>query len=344
MGASAARPARVQLRLAVAEEPKPVRITRFGGGSRRSEALAAGLRRTIKPFIDVWSRVPLLPWPYGLVDYVGLALPPVPGTEIVDFPLPDCTAEKLTTPLTEDRVVVYLHGGAFLVGGRYLHRRMMSRIAELTRATVIAVNYRQLPRHAVSVSIADSLSAYRAVLESGVPAENIVIMGDSAGGYLTFQTALAAEAAGLPLPAGLVAMSPLIDFDGTVKVASPSSATCALFPPNCFDGLAQVVQRASRRAGEADALPDAPSRSALHGLPPSLIQASSAEMVYPDALAMARALTQAGVDLELQVWDGQVHVFQAASGLLREADQALEEIASFVDDVIPDSVWSVTAG
>lgn len=319
--------------------PSRVRRTEFGGGSVRSAVLGKVLASTVKPFIGVWAKVPLAPWPYFLADYVGLALRPVAGTTFEPMELPSCRAEVLRTPSVEDRVIVYLHGGAFVVGGRFLHRQLMSRIAEDTRSSVIAVNYRQLPLHPVSASIADGLDAYRYVLESGVPASQVVIMGDSAGGYLTFQVALAAQAAGLPMPAGLVALSPLIDFDGTVKVSADSAATCSLFPKHSFEGLSQVVLRASRWAGEPHALPDSPSRAALHGLPPSLIQASSAEMVFPDAEAMAAALVNAGVDAELQVWDHQVHVFQAAAGILPEAAQALEEIVSFVDHVIPDTPW-----
>jgi len=317
--------------------------THFGGGSARSKVLAHALRGTVRPFISVWSRVPLLPWPYFVVDYAGLLLKPVAGTTYERLELADCRAEVLRTPSTEDRVIVYLHGGAFVVGGRYLHRSLMSRIADQNRATLIAVDYRQLPQHPVSASIADGLDAYRHVLDSGVPASKVLIMGDSAGGYLTFQVALAAEAAGLPMPAGLVALSPLIDFDGTAKVEADSAARCAVFPPNCFDGLSKVVLRAARRAGEAHALPDAPSRAALHGLPPSLIQASTSEMVHPDAESMASALHTAGVSCELQVWDHQVHVFQAAAGFLPEADQALAEIADFVDQVVPDRPWAVQA-
>jgi acetyl esterase/lipase len=317
--------------------------TLFGGGSDRSALLARALRSTVKPFISVWSRVPLLPWPYFVVDYAGLLARPVAGTTYESIGLPHCNAQLLRTPQTEDRVVVYLHGGAFVVGGKFLHRSLMSRISERTRATLVAVDYRQLPHHPVSASVADGLDAYRHVLESGVPASNVLIMGDSAGGYLTFQVALAAEAAGLPMPAGLVAMSPLIDFDGTAKVAAGSAATCAVFPRNCFDGLSKVVLRAARRAGEDHALPDAPSSGELRGLPPSLIQASSAEMVHPDAESMAAALVAAGVDCELQVWDHQVHVFQAAAGFLPEADQALDEIADFADRVVPDRLWAVEA-
>jgi len=312
--------------------------TEFGGGSARSAMLNAALSHTVKPFISVWARVPLLPWPYFLVDYAGLALKPVDGTTFERMDLPQCKAEVTRTPSVEDRVVVYLHGGAFVVGGRFLHRQLVSRIAEATRASVIAVEYRQLPNHPVSASIADGLDAYRYVLDSGVPASQVVIMGDSAGGYLTFQVALAAEKAGLPMPAGLAALSPLIDFDGTAKVTAESAETCALFPKNCFDGLSEVVLRAARRAGEDHALPDAPSRALLHGLPPSLIQVSSAEMVYPDAVSMAASLDEAGVDVELQVWDHQVHVFQAAAGILPEAVQAIEEIADFFDQVIPDTL------
>jgi acetyl esterase/lipase len=317
--------------------------TLFGGGSARSVLLARALRSTVKPFISVWSRVPLLPWPYFVVDYAGLLAKPIPGTTYETIDLPHCRAQLLRTPQTEDRVVVYLHGGAFVVGGRFLHRSLMSRIAERTRSALLAVDYRQLPHHPVSASIADALDAYRHVLEAGVPASKILIMGDSAGGYLTFQVALAAEAAGLPMPAGLVAMSPLIDFDGTAKVEAESAAHCAVFPLNCFDGLSRVVLRAARRAGEDQALPDAPTSRELGGLPPSLIQTSSAEMVHPDAESMAAALVAAGVDCELQVWDRQVHVFQAAAGFLPEADQALDEIADFVDAVDPDRLWAVEA-
>lgn len=346
---SSAAPASASLRLVepldvieVETEPRRVPRTEFGGGGLRSNLLARALSNTVKPFISVWARIPLAPWPYALVDYVGLALRTVPGTTYEPMELPNCRAEVLRTPSVEDRVIVYLHGGAFVVGGRYLHRQLMSQIAERTRASVIAVDYRQLPQHPVSASIADALDAYRYVLDSGVPASQVVVMGDSAGGYLTFQLALAAEAAGLPMPAGLVAMSPLIDFDGTAKVDADSAETCALFPLSSFDALSEVVLRAARRAGEDHALPGAPSREALHGLPPSLIQASTTEMVYPDAEAMTAALLAAGVDAELQVWDHQVHVFQAAAAILPEADQALDEIASFIDDVIPDAPWSLS--
>ncbi|MBW8751738.1 MAG: alpha/beta hydrolase [Propionibacteriales bacterium] len=340
--------ARTQLSLVVSPETeerieRQARPTQFGGGSPQSRVLSKVLRNTVRPFISVWSRAPLLPWPYFVVDYAGLLLKPVRGTTYEQLRLPHCKAEVLRTPQTEDRVIVYLHGGAFVVGGRFLHRSLMSRIADGTRSTLVAVGYRQLPHHPVSASVADGLDAYRHVLDSGVPASKVMIMGDSAGGYLTFQVALAARAAGLPMPAGLVAMSPLIDFDGTTKVEADSASTCAVFPLNCFDGLTRVVLRAARRAGEDQALPDAPSRAELRGLPPSLIQVSSAEMVHPDAESMAAALVTAGVDCDLQVWDHQVHVFQAAAGFLPEADEALAEIADFADQVIPDGPWALEA-
>lgn len=344
MRSQAVAPLRLVSDLEVVEvAPRRVPRTEFGGGSLRSALLAKLLSNTVKPVISAWSHVPFAPWPYFLADYVGLALRTVEGTTFEQMELPSCRAEILRTPSVEDRVILYLHGGAFVVGGRYLHRQLMSRIAEDSRASVIAVDYRQLPKHPVSASISDGLDAYRYILDSGVPASQVVIMGDSAGGYLTFQVALAAEAAGLPMPAGLVAMSPLIDFDGTVKVNSESAETCALFPKHCFDALSEVALRASRRAGEGHVLPDSPSRAALHGLPPSLIQASSAEMVFPDAEAMTASLLAAGVRAELQVWDHQVHVFQAAAGVLPEAAQALEEIVSFIDDVIPDQLLSLQA-
>ncbi len=323
-------------------QPKQGRLTvlpelearRMGGGSRRSQALGLAIRSTVKPFIGLWSAVPMLPWPYQVVDYVGVALPKVPGTTYERVRLAGCDADLLRTPATEDRVVVYLHGGAFVVGGRHLHRQLMSRISRRTRSAVLAVRYRQLPRHPISAAVEDGLAAYRHVLDSGVPPEKVLIMGDSAGGYLTFAVAVEAERAGLPVPAGLVAMSPFVDFDGTTKLAAPTAETCAMFPRGSFAALSRVEQRAARRAGEDHVFPPPPSRAELGGLPPSLIQASAAEMVYPDAESMAVALTAAGVSCELQVWDHQVHVFQGIGPMLPESAHALSEIARFADRVL----------
>lgn len=308
-----------------------VRLVRtdFGGGSLQSRLLGLVLRHSAKRVITAWSISPLLPWPYAVVDHVGRLQCKVPGSRFTPVVLPECRAEQVTTPSSgPDRHVLYFHGGAFLVGGRHLHRALISRISAATRATVLAVEYRKLPRHAVHVSVEDGLSAYRHLLAQGVAPSEIVFMGDSAGGFLTFTVAEAARSEGLPLPAAIVALSPLLDFDLVRSPLGTARFGCDVFNPRSIRNFSRLAHRIARGAGVPS-----PASCQLAGLPPVLIQVSSAETLFPQAVLHAARLEEAGVPVELQVWDGQVHVFQAARPL-PEAREALVHIAAFVDEAM----------
>jgi acetyl esterase/lipase len=304
--------------------------TDFGGGGPGSRVLGLVLRHSARPVIGAWTLTPRLPWPYFLVDQVGRLQRKAPGTVIEPVALAHCRAELISTPASDtDRFVVYFHGGAFLVGGRRLHHALISRIAQATRSTVLAVEYRKLPRHAVHVSAEDGLDAYRHVLSLGVPAGDIVFMGDSAGGFLTFTVADLAAARGLPAPAALVAMSPLVDLDLARTPLALTRRGCAVFGARAIPTFARL---ALRRAGPRGL--HSPPDCALATLPPVLLQVSSAESLYGQVCALADLLAAAGVPVELQVWDGQVHVFQAAR-LLPEAQQAVAELAAYVERMVP---------
>ncbi|MFF2083971.1 alpha/beta hydrolase [Nocardia sp. NPDC058176] len=301
----------------------PLRRTDFPGGSLRSRAVSAGLRCTVKPVIALWTRTPGLRWPYHLADWFGRPLSAARGVTRSAVALPSCAA-VLTRPTERDpaRFIVYLHGGGFLVGGTHLHRQMTSRFAAELGAEVLAVTYRKLPLHSIATSVADSVDGYRYALERGARPENITIMGDSAGGYLTFMTAIEIRRQGLPMPAALVAMSPLTDWD----LPDHTGGSCAVFPRS-----ARTMFRAfALRAAQAEPL-ESPAHCDLAGLPPTLIQAGTAELLYPDAVAMAQHLADQGVACELQTWAGQVHVFQAAASLTPEAAAAVAEISRFLD-------------
>lgn len=305
--------------------------TDFGGGSWQSVALDRALRATIKTFLRIWARTRFLPWPARLVDYAGLVMPPISGVTYHDIELPQCRAQLVTPErVLTDRFVVYLHGGAFLIGGKYLHRQLVGRFAERLSAPVLHVNYRKLPRHSISDAIVDSVDGYRYALGTGVDPKRIVVMGDSAGGYLTFTTALEVRDARLPLPGALVAMAPLTDWALADKTAQAKTNSCAVFPTTTAPALVDIATRCNRGADLIS-----PAHYELSGLPPTLIQASSAELVFPDALLMARQLAKHGVAAELQVWDKQVHVFQAAAGLVPEATAAIHQIVEFIDRTVP---------
>jgi acetyl esterase/lipase len=280
--------------------------------------------------IDLWCLAPCLPWPYFVVDHAGRFQRKVAGTRTEQVRLPHCRAELITTRATDTgRVVLYFHGGAFLVGGRRLHHALISRIAEATRSTVLAVEYRKLPRHPIHVSVEDGLDAYHHVLAMGVPADDVVFMGDSAGGWMTFTVADLALRKGLSAPSALVAMSPLIDLDLERTPLEIGRRGCHVFGTRAIPTFARLARR---RAG-LNGL-HAPPDCALADLPPVLLQVSSTESLYGQVCRMAELLEQAGVDVELQVWENQVHVFQAAR-LLPEAQQAVAEVAAYVDRIVP---------
>ncbi|MEV4154368.1 alpha/beta hydrolase fold domain-containing protein [Nocardia salmonicida] len=300
--------------------------TDFPGGSLRSRAVAILLRILIKPAIRLWVRFPAVRWPYALVDWAGRPLTSAPGMVRTAVSLPNCAAISTRPAHVEpQRFVLYLHGGGFLVGGTHLHRQMTSRFAADLDAEVLAVTYRKLPRHSIATSIADSLDGYRYALSQGIPPEKITLMGDSAGGYLVVMTAIEIRERGLPMPAAIVAMSPLTNWDMADKLAAPTAQSCAVFPSTSMPAFRM------RAALTDPAVPLlSPVDCDLSGLPPILIQVGSAETFYPDAVLLAERLAAHGASHELQVWHDQVHVFQAAAAITPEAEAAVEEIRRFV--------------
>lgn len=297
--------------------------TDFGGGSLRSVVLGLALRNSVRRIIDVWSLAPGLPWPYQVVDHAGRLQRKVPGTTFEEVRLGTCRVKVVRAPASRpERHVLYFHGGAFVVGGWHLHGSMLSRVAEAAEATVTAVEYRKLPRHGIADATADGLAAYQHLLAGGVAAEDIVFAGDSAGGWLAFTVADAAATAGLPRPAGIAGFSPLLDLDLERSPVGRRRRGCTVFGPRAFPTFAKVVQ-ARGGCGRT------PVECDLGALPPVLLQVSSAETLYKQVCLMHDRLEAAGVPVELQVWDGQVHVFQAAT-LLPEARQAIDQVGAFV--------------
>lgn len=328
----------------------PVDRQDFAGTSVQGKALAAYLRTTVRPFLGVWARTHSLPWPTGLVDAAGRLLPPVGTTRCTPVRLDNCRAEwihsdrprrldasgRSETPrrrADRDRVVLYLHGGAFVVCGLNSHRRLTSRIAHTTGADVLAIDYRMMPRNPISHAVEDGVDGYRYLLDAGYRPEQIFIAGDSAGGYLSFMVALAITTLGLPQAAGIMALSPLTDLDPSRKMAHPNASRCPVFPAGAVPALTALADSVEARiVVEGQRGPRVcPVDADLSDMPPVLLQVGSNEMVYADSELMAERLSEAGVECRLQVWENQVHVFQAAD-FVPESGRAIREIAAFVDE------------
>jgi acetyl esterase/lipase len=297
--------------------------TDFGGVSLQSQALGLVLRHSARRVIGAWSFAPTLPWPYAVVDHLGQLQRKAPGTRFATTMVGGCRA-RIVTPArpAPGRHILYFHGGAFLVGGWHLHGGLLSRIAAATGATITSIEYHQLPKHSIEQSIRDGVAAYRHLLAQGVPAHEIVFMGDSAGGFLTFTVADRARAEGLPSPAGLVAMSPLVDLDFLRTPLGRRRRGDLLFGPRALKTFARIA---------AGLHPDGvhtPIDCEHATLPPVLLQVSSSESLYKQVCRLAELLEDACVPTDLHVWPGQVHVFQAAS-ILPEAVEAVDALAAW---------------
>ncbi len=295
-----------------------------------------GARMTIRPALNVGSYLPSAPWPWGAVEFAARALSPIAGTVRVGIALTHCTAQfvRAAGVLPADgtrRVVLYLHGGAFLTCGAYSHGRLVSLLSSFADSPVLVPNYRKIPKHSISDAIDDCYDGYSWLRRKGYQPDQIVLAGDSAGGYLALALAQRLLECG-ERPAALVAMSPLLQLAVHYRTTHPNVGWDAIFPPRAFDAFHGLITRAAAHRdayGHSDALYE-PLDHIEPGLPPMLIHVSGCEVLLHDTQLAAQRLATAGVPVEVQVWPGQIHVFQIAAPMIPEATRSLRQIGRYI--------------
>jgi epsilon-lactone hydrolase len=236
------------------------------------------------------------------------------------------TAEITVDGVESRYVVLYFHGGVYVMGDAFLAADLASQVGRRTSAKVISVDYRLAPEHPYPAAVDDALAAYKALLDSGVDPSDIVFAGESAGGGLAVATLVNARDHGLPLPAAAYLMSPYAD----LTLAGTTIDTRAEADPLLSRELLQprVTDYVS---GQDTALGlISPVFADLSGLPPLIIQAGTNEVLLDDALRLARQAATADVEVSLDVIPGAPHVFQAYYPLLDEAASALDRAGQFL--------------
>ena len=308
---------------------KPV-VDHHEGVSIRARVVYAAARMMLRPLLTYWPLNSLGMLPLPLVDGLADLLPNPHDTEFERVELPGFRGEWARAEgVEQDGAVLYFHGGAFIACGLATHRHEVSKISATCGLPVLSIAYRQLPKVPLAGSLLDCLAAYRHLLDSGLDPSRIVFAGDSAGGHLAFATALSAQAEGLPQPAGIVALSPWLDFDATAKAAHRNAARDAYAPVSRLPFLTTLCLASK---GELDPLASPVNRD-LSGLPPVLLIAAEDEMLRCDAELMAQRLADHGVPCTLQIWAGQIHAFPVLGDLLPESRAAIHEIGTFIRDM-----------
>lgn len=259
--------------------------------------------------------------------YERITPKPPSDTNVVQLSAGGVPAVRVNTPRSrQDRHVLYLHGGSYAYGSPRLYRDFLWRIADATAAQVLCIDYRLAPEHPFPAAVDDAVAAYRFLLADGADPRRTAVMGESAGGGLTFGTLLRLRDEGVPLPAAAAGISPWTD----LALTGDTLKTNAKADPMLNAAQAQAF--ADFYLGGAD--PRHPYASPLHGdprgLPPSLIQVGSDEILRADAERLAQKLRQAGCVAELEVWPRMPHAWHVFARVLPEARRAIERIGNFV--------------
>jgi acetyl esterase/lipase len=236
-------------------------------------------------------------------------------------------AEWVTTPESvEERVIYYLHGGAYVGGSITTHRELASRLARAAKARVLLIGYRLAPEHPFPAAVEDAMTGYRWLLSSGVKPGQVAIAGESAGGGLSVANLVALRDALEPLPAAAVAISPWADMEALGESMVTKAAVDPLLQRD------NLLKMARTYLGDTD--PRTPLASPIHadlaGLPPLLIQVGTAEVLYDDATRLAERAESAGVEVVLEPWEDMIHMWPAFAHMLPEGQQAIDRIGEFV--------------
>lgn len=241
--------------------------------------------------------------------------------ELAGLPAGYFTPEKMILP---DTVVLYLHGGGYFAGSYNTHRALIGRIARAAGCLTVGINYSKAPENPYPAALDDAVICYRALLKDGY--RRIVIGGDSAGGGLSMATMLRLRDEGEHMPIGAVLLSPWTDLTISGQSIITNRESDALLPADLLPVYAQKYY------GSHD--PKDPYISPLfgefHGIPPTYIQVSDAETILDDSLRLAKKMRQDGCDVNIQVWNDCMHVWQFLGGIMPEANRAISKIGEFI--------------
>ena len=226
---------------------------------------------------------------------------------------------------TGDRVLVFLHGGAYVSGTTRGYAGFSGALAHAAGARGISVGYRLAPEAPYPAGVDDAVAVLSAVIAE-VGAEHVTLAGDSAGGGLAAAALVRLRDEGAPLPACAVLFSPWLD----LTCESSSMTSNAANDPSLSERGLRAA--AAHYVGDVDPADSgvSPIFAELEGLPPTLIQVGSIEILLDDAIGFADELARSHVSVDLQVRPGMPHVWASFAGLLPEGDVAVADFATFV--------------
>ncbi|MFE9606869.1 alpha/beta hydrolase [Streptomyces hokutonensis] len=244
--------------------------------------------------------------------------------ESADAPVPATWCVPLRSD--DSRVIIYTHGGGFVVGSRHSHRKLAGHLATRCATPVFVIDYRRAPEHPYPAQVEDTVSVAKWLMKTeGLAPADIAFAGDSAGGNIAVSSALRLSQEGLA-PAAVVAMSPWFDMENSAGSLDENAQYDAMVDQSTLKIMTGLVLN-----GQPPRTPGAnPLYADLSALPPTLVTTSQHETLRDDATRFAARAKAAGRDITLFIEPNAQHVFQMAVGRAIAADRSLEQIGEWV--------------
>lgn len=286
--------------------------------------LETGLRQTttrlVRPLLHPAVPVSIQ---RNLVSKAYLTSVPPRGTRFEAIEAEGIAMMRVCHSENPDGVVLYFHGGGYIIGSSRTHRGITGHLAKASGAMVIVPDYRLAPENPYPAALDDAETVYRALLDEGHPPASLSLAGDSAGGGLAVALAMRLRDKGLPLPSSLMVMSPWTDL-----------SNAHLYSPECEPVLQRRwIDKAARLYCGSEPVANpyvSPAYGDLSGLPPLLIQVGSQEILLNDAQRLADVANRDSVETRLEIYNSLWHVFQVHAGQLDRATEALETAGQFI--------------
>ncbi len=228
-----------------------------------------------------------------------------------------------------DAVLLHIHGGWFNWGSAKAFRNLVGHLAIHAGAVAFAPDYRLAPEHPFPAAPEDVRASYFGLIELGY--RKIAVTGDSAGGTLALGLLLSLKASQLNnqvVPVAGVALSPVTD----LSLSGASWTTRAAADPYFIQLQAAELVRSYLNGADPSDPAVSPLRADLTGLPPIRIHVGDDEVLLDDSVRFVDRALAAGVDAQLDVWEGMAHGFPGSVGLLNASTQALRQIGSFLSE------------
>jgi epsilon-lactone hydrolase len=270
-------------------------------------------------------------WPEDLIEgrtfYDAWGTPVAPDIAVSERVLGGVPGYLHTPPDADaTRIGIWLHGGGYVFGSQRSHGAMVAEGARAAGLPILHPQYRRAPEHRYPAALEDAVAVYAAVLDEGRAPDQVVVIGDSAGGGLAIATVLAARDRGLPVPGAVACISPWTDLACTGE----TFRTLAEDDPMVSTSVTCRVAEAYLAGTEPRTPYASPLYGDVRGFPPTLIQVGERELLRSDSERFAARLSAAGSPVTLEVWPGMVHVWHLHHTRLSKGRAGLARLGAFL--------------